>query len=156
MTNKPSNQKLQKILTETQQLLDKCVNPDNLDVEIRANYLIQALTELLTHRKLVAWIKTDLSGELAHDDDLTDEAKDSGRWAPLYTSSALFQPEPITPTTPGLYAIQYCNNWDGQHDTYYVFAQLDAKGSWISEESGNELLQYEGDEILKAWLLEAK
>lgn len=76
----------------------------------------------------------------------------------LYASPVLGQtPEQyIIPKTPGLYAIQYCNNWDGEHDTYYLFARLDTKGSWISEETGNELLQYEGDEILKAWLLEAK
>lgn len=51
---------------------------------------------------------------------------------------------------PGKYAILFRNNWDGEGDTYETFAILDAKGIW-RDEDGDELLEYQGDEVLKAW-----
>lgn len=54
---------------------------------------------------------------------------------------------------PGKYAILFRNNWDGEGDTYETFAILDAEGIW-RDEDGNELLEYQGDEVLKAWPLD--
>ena len=51
---------------------------------------------------------------------------------------------------PGKYAILFRNNWDGEGDTYETFAILDAEGVW-RDEGGDELLEYQGDEVLKAW-----
>ncbi|MEG5548013.1 hypothetical protein UXO11_00235 [Enterobacter wuhouensis] len=51
---------------------------------------------------------------------------------------------------PGKYAILFRNNWDGEGDTYETFAILDAKGIW-RDEDGDELLEYQGDEVLSAW-----
>ncbi|MCE9759216.1 hypothetical protein [Citrobacter portucalensis] len=54
---------------------------------------------------------------------------------------------------PGLYAILFRNNWDGEGDTYEMLASLDANLTWHNYETGKELFEYEGDEILKSWLL---
>lgn len=54
---------------------------------------------------------------------------------------------------PGKYAILYRDNWDGEGDTYHTLANLEPDGRWLSEETGKELHEYEGDEILKAWPL---
>lgn len=54
---------------------------------------------------------------------------------------------------PGLYAILFRNNWDGEGDTYEMLASLDANLNWHNYETGKELFEYEGDEILKSWLL---
>ncbi|EPA0062140.1 hypothetical protein ACQYIJ_004169 [Enterobacter cloacae] len=54
---------------------------------------------------------------------------------------------------PGIYAILFRNNWDGEGDTYEAFASLDAEGVWRNED-GDELLEYQGDEVLKAWPLD--
>ncbi|EOZ7468829.1 ead/Ea22-like family protein [Enterobacter hormaechei] len=54
---------------------------------------------------------------------------------------------------PGKYAILFRNNWDGEGDTYETFAILDAEGIW-RDEDGDELLEYQGDEVLKAWPLD--
>ena len=51
---------------------------------------------------------------------------------------------------PGKYAILFRNNWDGKGDTYETFAILDAEGIW-RDEDGDELLEYQGDEVLSAW-----
>lgn len=51
---------------------------------------------------------------------------------------------------PGKYAILFRNNWDGEGDTYETFAILDADGIW-RDEDGDELFEYQGDEVLKAW-----
>lgn len=51
---------------------------------------------------------------------------------------------------PGKYAILFRNNWDGEGDTYETFAILDAEGIW-RDEDGDELLEYQGDEVLSAW-----
>lgn len=53
----------------------------------------------------------------------------------------------------GKYAILFRNNWDGEGDTYETFAILDAEGIW-RDEDGDELLEYQGDEVLKAWPLD--
>ncbi|OVE45542.1 hypothetical protein, partial [Chromobacterium violaceum] len=52
----------------------------------------------------------------------------------------------------GLYAIYYRDNWDGEGDTYHLLAEF-KEGKWHAEDSGKELLQYEGDAILRAWPL---
>ncbi|MCK6949278.1 ead/Ea22-like family protein [Enterobacter roggenkampii] len=54
---------------------------------------------------------------------------------------------------PGKYAVLFRNNWDGEGDTYETFAILDAEGIW-RDEDGDELLEYQGDEVLKAWPLD--
>ena len=54
---------------------------------------------------------------------------------------------------PGKYAILFRNNWDGEGDTYETFAILDAEGIW-RDEDGDELLEYQGDEVLKSWPLD--
>ena len=54
---------------------------------------------------------------------------------------------------PGKYAILFRNNWDGEGDTYETFAILDAEGIW-RDEDGDELLEYQGDEVLSAWLMD--
>lgn len=51
---------------------------------------------------------------------------------------------------PGKYAVLFRNNWDGEGDTYETFAILDAEGIW-RDEDGDELFEYQGDEVLKAW-----
>ena len=55
---------------------------------------------------------------------------------------------------PGKYAILYRDNWDGEGDTYHTLANLEADGRWLSDETGKELREYVGDEILKAWPLD--
>lgn len=55
---------------------------------------------------------------------------------------------------PGKYAILYLDNWDGEGDTYHTIANLEADGRWSDNETGKELLGYQGDEILKAWPLD--
>lgn len=54
---------------------------------------------------------------------------------------------------PGLYAILFRNNWDGEGDTYEMLASLDTNLIWHNYETGKELFEYEGDEIIKSWLL---
>lgn len=54
---------------------------------------------------------------------------------------------------PGLYAILFRNNWDGEGDTYETLATLDSNHIWHNHETGRELFEYEGDAVLKAWLL---
>ncbi|HGH4679967.1 TPA: hypothetical protein ACR8QY_004289 [Enterobacter roggenkampii] len=54
---------------------------------------------------------------------------------------------------PGKYAILFRNNWDGEGDTYEAFATLDSEGIWRNED-GDELLEYQGDEVLRAWPLD--
>ncbi|MGK6946982.1 hypothetical protein [Citrobacter freundii] len=54
---------------------------------------------------------------------------------------------------PGLYAILFRNNWDGEGDTYETLASLDSNLIWHNHETGKELFEYEGDAVLKAWLL---
>ncbi|UXJ66709.1 hypothetical protein [Enterobacter kobei] len=53
---------------------------------------------------------------------------------------------------PGLYAIYYLDNSNGDCDHYHLLATLDVDGKW-EEEDGRELLEYEGDKILSAWPL---
>ena len=55
---------------------------------------------------------------------------------------------------PGRYAILYRDNWDGEGDTCHLLATLNDSGFWYAEESGNELLQFPGDAILKVWPLD--
>ncbi|HGU9880528.1 TPA: hypothetical protein ACNJ4A_000528 [Citrobacter freundii] len=54
---------------------------------------------------------------------------------------------------PGLYAILFCNNWDGEGDTYETLASLDSNLIWHNHETGKELFEFEGDAVLKAWPL---
>ncbi|UDM18880.1 hypothetical protein [Vogesella sp. XCS3] len=53
----------------------------------------------------------------------------------------------------GVYAVRFRSNWDGEGDILMVFASLSADGKWVDEETNKPLLEYEGDEILQAWLL---
>lgn len=55
---------------------------------------------------------------------------------------------------PGLYAVRHIDNWDGERDTVLTFAMLDADGKWTDKETGDALLTYRGDKILKAWPLD--
>jgi hypothetical protein len=59
------------------------------------------------------------------------------------------------PDSVGLFAIHYFDNWDGEGDTYHLIARKDEQGRWFAEESCKQLLQYEGDRIIKAWPLSA-
>lgn len=54
---------------------------------------------------------------------------------------------------PGNYAILFRNNWDGEGDTYETLAILDDELVW-RDEDGKELLEYEGDAVLKAWAMD--
>lgn len=54
----------------------------------------------------------------------------------------------------GLYAIRYRDNWDGEGNIYHLIAQRHEDGSWTDDESGKKLLEYKGDEILRAWSLD--
>lgn len=54
---------------------------------------------------------------------------------------------------PGLYAILYRDNWDGEGDTYHTLATRLDNGAWLDHESGASLLKYEGDAILRVWPL---
>lgn len=55
---------------------------------------------------------------------------------------------------PGLYAILFRNNWDGEGDTYETLATLGKDLVWYDYENGAELLEFQGDEVLKAWPLD--
>lgn len=55
---------------------------------------------------------------------------------------------------PGLYAVLYRDNWDGEGDTYEMLATLDSNLIWHDHESGKKLLEYEGDVVLKVWALD--
>lgn len=55
---------------------------------------------------------------------------------------------------PGLYAIRHVDNWDGEGDICTSLARLDAKGHWTIDETGKNVLEYVGDEILQAWPLD--
>ena len=82
------------------------------------------------------------------------EAGSDGDWqsARKALSAAIAAAEAAQPVGPGLYAILYRNNWDGEGDTYHLLAEC-KDGKWYAEDSGKELLQYEGDAILRAWPL---
>lgn len=55
---------------------------------------------------------------------------------------------------PGLYAVRHIDNWDGERDVALTFARLDAAGKWTHEETGEALLVYCGDKVLRAWPLD--
>lgn len=55
----------------------------------------------------------------------------------------------------GLYAVYLRDNWDGEGDTYWLIARRKENGVWVSEESGQGLIKYEGDELLKIIPLDA-
>ncbi|WP_336707608.1 MULTISPECIES: hypothetical protein [unclassified Cedecea] len=55
---------------------------------------------------------------------------------------------------PGKYAIRYFDNWDGEGDTYHTIANLEDDGRWLHDETGRELLDCRGDEILNVWPLD--
>lgn len=58
------------------------------------------------------------------------------------------------PLKPGTYAILFRNNWDGEGDVYETLATLSNDLVWYHYENGNALIEYEGDEVLKAWPLD--
>lgn len=60
--------------------------------------------------------------------------------------------EEVVATAPGLHAVRFRNNWDGQGDIEMVFATFTDKGVWVNED-GKPLIEYEGDKILQAWPL---
>lgn len=66
--------------------------------------------------------------------------------------AAIAAAEAAPPAAPELYALLYRDNWDGQDDTYHLLAER-KNGKWYAEDSGKELLQYEGDAILRVWPL---
>ncbi|NMY81636.1 hypothetical protein HBO01_23435 [Pseudomonas rhodesiae] len=55
---------------------------------------------------------------------------------------------------PGLYAVRHIDNWDGERDVVLTFAMLDADGKWTDKETGEPLLTYTGDKVLRAWPLD--
>ncbi|WP_246541714.1 hypothetical protein [Pseudomonas rustica] len=55
---------------------------------------------------------------------------------------------------PGLYAVRHIDNWDGERDVALTFAMLDADGKWTEKETGEPLLAYKGDKVLRAWPLD--
>lgn len=55
---------------------------------------------------------------------------------------------------PGKYAVLFRNNWDGEGDTYETFATLGEDLILYEDEFGCELLEYQGDAVLKAWPLD--
>lgn len=55
---------------------------------------------------------------------------------------------------PGLYAVRHIDNWDGERDVALTFAMLDANGKWTDKETGEPLLTYNGDKVLRAWPLD--
>ncbi|MGR6617686.1 hypothetical protein [Pseudomonas rhodesiae] len=55
---------------------------------------------------------------------------------------------------PGLYAVRHIDNWDGERDVVLTFAMLDADGKWTDKETGEPLLKYTGDKVLRAWPLD--
>lgn len=55
---------------------------------------------------------------------------------------------------PGLYAVRHIDNWDGERDVVLTFAMLDADGKWTDKETGEPLLTYNGDKVLRAWPLD--
>ncbi|MCO7569410.1 hypothetical protein NJH78_05440 [Pseudomonas chlororaphis] len=55
---------------------------------------------------------------------------------------------------PGLYAVRHIDNWDGERDIALTFANLDADGKWTDGGTGDALLAYRGDKILRAWPLD--
>lgn len=55
---------------------------------------------------------------------------------------------------PGLYAVRHIDNWDGERDVALTFAMLDADGKWTAKETGEPLLTYTGDKVLRAWPLD--
>jgi hypothetical protein len=66
--------------------------------------------------------------------------------------SAHAQPAPVQPVA-GLYAVLFANNWDGEGDQEYVFAELSEDGVWTRYENGSLLFEYKGDKIISAWPL---
>lgn len=56
---------------------------------------------------------------------------------------------------PGVYAILYRDNWDGQGDECHLIAEKTEDGKWLQNDNGYELLQYEGDAVLLIWSLTA-
>ncbi|WP_288077370.1 hypothetical protein [Pseudomonas sp.] len=55
---------------------------------------------------------------------------------------------------PGLYAVRHIDNWDGERDVTLTFAMLDADGKWTDKETGDALLAFRGDKVLRAWPLD--
>ena len=55
---------------------------------------------------------------------------------------------------PGIYAVRHIDNWDGERDVVLTFAILDADGKWADKETGEPLLKYIGDKVLRAWPLD--
>lgn len=53
------------------------------------------------------------------------------------------------PESSGLYAVYLRDNWDGEGDTYWILARKQDNGVWVSEDSGKELIEHEGDALLK-------
>jgi len=54
---------------------------------------------------------------------------------------------------PGKYAVLFRNNCDGEGDTYETLAILDEGLVW-RDEYGDELFEFQGDAVLKAWPLD--
>lgn len=57
----------------------------------------------------------------------------------------------IKPPHP-THAVRMIDNWDGEGDVVTLFA-IKREGQFFSYDSGNPLLTYQGDEIIKCWPL---
>lgn len=55
---------------------------------------------------------------------------------------------PESPT----HALHFKDNWDGEGDIRYLFA-FESDGVFYDFETGKKVVQYVGDEVLKAWPL---
>lgn len=58
--------------------------------------------------------------------------------------------------TPGLYAVHYIDNWNGEGDYTFGLAELDKSGTWYNanpNERQISLLTHHGDRLIQAWPL---
>lgn len=57
----------------------------------------------------------------------------------------------IKPTHP-THAVRMVDNWDGEGDVITILA-VKKDDQFYSYDSGNPLIEYEGDRIIKSWAL---
>ena len=86
---------------------------------------------------------------------MPDQLRDAAKMIDAEQNIAEPEAESQLPTyKPGLYAVRHIDNWDGQRDVVLTFAMLDAEGKWTEKETGEPLLTYTGDKVLRAWPLD--
>lgn len=65
-----------------------------------------------------------------------------------WNAKSLWDNEQIANVGEGKYAIYFQDNWDNTKDKYWTIA-IKENGIWKSYETHNDLIQYEGDRILR-------